>query len=191
MKNPGHVAQLDGGYPYYYEILVSNHRRLNVSLPRDDMDNPPIGMIASFDGAHFLSTDEEITNITSFRCLLFSRRSSENGITNSQSRSILTWQQVVRKEDDVTVFRALGTHCHDKLKLLLQVRESGKNLNMFDMHDGKILYMLTGHSLWNRKHFPFLFCTCSRSDGVHNHSNHVFTLISHHEHHHLYNRSKN
>lgn len=59
---------------------------------------------------------------------------------------------------------------------------------MFDMHDGKMLYILTGHSLWNRKHFPFLLCNCRRGDGVKN-SQHVCSLRSHEEHIRLQERS--
>jgi hypothetical protein len=37
---------------------------------------------------------------------------------------------------------------------------------MYDVHDGKMLYLLTYHSLYNRCHYPFLLCKCKRGAGV-------------------------
>eukprot|EP00957_Ditylum_brightwellii_P119655 9129507-Ditylum_brightwellii.AAC.1 len=34
------------------------------------------------------------------------------------------------------------------------------------MYDGKMLYSLTQHGNWNRKHHPFLLCKCRRGMGV-------------------------
>ena len=51
------------------------------------------------------------------------------------------------------------------------------NISYYDLHDGKMLYLLTQHSLWNRKHHPFLLCTCMRGEGVIN-DNHTCKLIS-------------
>ena len=42
----------------------------------------------------------------------------------------------------------------------------------YECHDGKMLYNLTQHSQWNRKHHPFLLCKCNREDGLEN-SDHV------------------
>ena len=70
----------------------------------------------------------------------------------------------------------------------MNLKKSGTNICMFDIHDGKMLYMLTGHSQWNRKHHPFLLCSCSRGEGVKN-SDHICRMISHSEHQRLYDRS--
>ena len=40
----------------------------------------------------------------------------------------------------------------------------------YHMHDGKMLYLLTKHSLWNRKHYPFLMCKCKRGHFFQNQS---------------------
>lgn len=48
----------------------------------------------------------------------------------------------------------------------------------YDLHDVKMLYLLTQHSLWNRKHHPFLLCTCQRNIGVLNNEDHVCNFIT-------------
>ena len=35
---------------------------------------------------------------------------------------------------------------------------------MYDLHDGKLLYLLTQHSMWNRRNHPFIFCKCKRNN---------------------------
>ena len=47
-----------------------------------------------------------------------------------------------------------------------------------DMHYGKMVYALTQHALWNRKHILFLLCKCKRGEAVRN-GDHVCKLISH------------
>ena len=44
------------------------------------------------------------------------------------------------------------------------------NISYYDLHDGKMLYLLTQYSLWNRKHHPFLLCGYMRDEGVINNS---------------------
>ena len=57
------------------------------------------------------------------------------------------------------------------------------------MHDAKMLYMITQHSSWSRKHYPFLLCKCNRSDGVVN-ENHECKIIDHDDQLKYYDRSK-
>ena len=59
---------------------------------------------------------------------------------------------------------------------------------MYDLHDGKVLYLLTQHSLFNRKHYPFLLCKCQRGAGVKD-PNHKCVMILDEEHCQWYNRS--
>ena len=41
----------------------------------------------------------------------------------------------------------------------------GCNVDYIDLHDGKMLYLLTQNSLWNRRHHPFLLFKCKRGEG--------------------------
>ena len=50
----------------------------------------------------------------------------------------------------------------------------------YNMHDGKMLYALIGHSLFNRKFNPFLLCTCNCGAGVVN-ENHICQILLHNE----------
>ena len=43
---------------------------------------------------------------------------------------------------------------------------TNKNITCFELHDGKILYLLTQHSLFYFKYFPFLLCKCQRGQGI-------------------------
>ena len=60
---------------------------------------------------------------------------------------------------------------------------------LYDIHDGKILYILTQHSLWNRLHYPFLSCKCQRGEGVKN-KNHICEVLSNEEHIYHWEQSK-
>ena len=61
-------------------------------------------------------------------------------------------------------------------------------LFFFELHDGKMHYLLTQHSLFNRKHYPFLLCKCQRGQGVKD-INHKCELISQEETLRLHDRS--
>ena len=47
-----------------------------------------------------------------------------------------------------------------------------------ELHNGKMLYCLTQHSLFNWKHHPFLLCLCQRGEGVKD-PNHKCRIIPH------------
>jgi DNA-directed RNA polymerase subunit M/transcription elongation factor TFIIS len=60
----------------------------------------------------------------------------------------------------------------------------------YECHDVKMLYLLTQHSQWNRKHHPFLRCKCKRGRGVRKGSRHVCTLRDDGDEKVLFNASK-
>ena len=67
--------------------------------------------------------------------------------------------------------------------------DNDSKITMYDLHDGKMLYLLTQHSLYNCKHHLFLLCKCQRGVGVQN-SNHECELINHDDQVKYYNRSE-
>ena len=77
----------------------------------------------------------------------------------------------------------------DVYKSKYQLSTTDGNRVYYDMHDGKMLYILTQHSLYNRKHHPFILCTCKRGDAVRD-PNYVCKLIPHEQHLNLWDRSK-
>ena len=38
----------------------------------------------------------------------------------------------------------------------------GCQIYQYYMHDGKMLYLITQNSMWNRKHYLYLICKCKR-----------------------------
>lgn len=51
-------------------------------------------------------------------------------------------------------------------KYKIPIKNDGESVYFYDMHDGKMLYILTQNSLFNRTHSPFLLCKCQRGDTV-------------------------
>ena len=39
-------------------------------------------------------------------------------------------------------------------------------ISCYDLRDGKMIYLLTQHALFNCKHHPFLLCKCRRGEGI-------------------------
>ena len=46
------------------------------------------------------------------------------------------------------------------------IKYDEKEYIIYDMHDGKILYLLTQHSLYDRRYKPFILCKISWVEGV-------------------------
>ena len=59
----------------------------------------------------------------------------------------------------------------------------------YELDDGKMLYLLTQHSSWSRKHHPRLLCSYKRVEGVLN-NDHVCNFISNEGHFDLYEKSE-
>ena len=96
------------------------------------------------------------------------------------------------EETSCTVFPAMKSLYEEK-KLLMDREMTvlpGVNMSFYDLHDGKMLYMLTQHSQWNRKYHPFLLWKCKHSDGVTD-ENHECVQFSHQEQIHYFARSQN
>ena len=65
----------------------------------------------------------------------------------------------------------------------------GEEVYFYDMHDGKMLYILTQHSLYSRKHYPYLLCRCKRGAAVSD-PDHVCKFLTQEEYVCSYFRSK-
>jgi hypothetical protein len=51
------------------------------------------------------------------------------------------------------------------VKAYFEKNNEKKKLISYDIHDGKMLYLLAQHSHFTRKNYPFLLCKCKRGDG--------------------------
>ena len=155
-------------------------------------------IIDSFDGAQHRRTSKERTNIVSFSSQMLTLNSIKAGYSTSASRNILTWQQMIGTESYANLMPVLEPIYERKKEINnnnLRIESDCKFMNknskitLYDLHDGKMLYLLTQHSLYNRKFHPFLLCKCQRGEGVINNMNHECKIISHEEQIHYYNRS--
>ena len=64
----------------------------------------------------------------------------------------------------------------------------GCEMCFYHLHDGKMLYLLTQHSLFNRKNRPFLLCSGERGECLNN--NHECKVITHDNQVNLWKKSK-
>ena len=64
----------------------------------------------------------------------------------------------------------------------------GKRFSIYEVSDGKMLYMLLQHSLYSRLHKPYLLCTCLRGEEVRDKS-HKCRMIPHDRQVEVYKRS--
>ena len=95
---------------------------------------------------------------------------------------------MIYKEKGSYLFPCLKEHFSENKKVLNNVTNVSKKIFSNHMHDGKMLYILTQHSLYNHKHHPFL-CAYQRGQGMSN-SNHTCTMINDANQFHSYNRSE-
>ena len=103
----------------------------------------------------------------------------------------MTWQQILADEKLENIIPAVESICEEKKKLVEKASSivDGCNFNFCDMHDAKMLCLLTQHSSWSRKNHPFLLCKCQRGEGVEDFKSHKCTLIEDDEQLKLHNRS--
>ena len=146
------------------------------------INNAPLNdtrtIIDSFDGAEHKRTTKGRIGIISFNSQMLCK-SLISKISPSGSTNILTWQQIVGEEKLSTLLPALKDAYQTKMNIRNREKsqEEGKPMHvMYDLHDGKMLYLLTQHSLYNRRYHPFLLCDCSRGAGVMN-NNHQCRII--------------
>ena len=104
----------------------------------------------------------------------------------------MTWQQVKGEEKASILFPALESQYRSMNSIMEKDKDEplipDSKLTFYELHDGKMQYLLTQHSLFNRKHYPFLLCKCQRGQGVKD-KEHKCTFTSHEETVRLYDRS--
>ena len=168
-------AKIDGGYAEYMNLMIKKHMdkgRMNI----DGNDGGQILVIDSIDGAEHRKSKTDITSIISFSSMMFvSDMIQAKEVTAGSSLNILTWQQVRGTETLHTMMPAVKEYFEEKKAY----RDLRKNDFFYDLHDGKMLYLLTQHSVWNRKYKPFLLCNCLRGEGVTGNEEHRCVKISH------------
>ncbi len=130
-------------------------------------------MLNSFDGAEALRTKTKITSVISYSSSIITPSLIQTKqIKAGSSFSILTWMQIIGKEDLSTMKHSLNTYFDKRRKytegsrLGLIPKYNQSNMYCYDIHDGKMIYLLLQHLQWNRKYHPYAFCTCKKGSGV-------------------------
>jgi hypothetical protein len=179
-------AKIDGTYKDYIMLLKTKHERKG----RKVEDSTQAIILDSFDGAEHLRSKKDITSVISFSSVLFAPNwINDKTVSPSSSLNMLTWQQLLGHESLSTIMPAVKEYFNCKSKLYTHNNESSSTKYWYyDIHDGKMLYLLTQHSQWNRKFHPFLLCKCKRGEGVTN-AGHTCELLSHQEQVQMWDRS--
>ena len=84
---------------------------------------------------------------------------------------------------------SLQEHYTSRMLFKKEMSAKGFELDLYDIHDGKMLHNLTQHSQWNRKYHPFLLCKCKKGQAIKNPTFHKCNLISDDEYSALCNKS--
>ena len=176
-------AKIAGTYTDYLNLMLRKHQSQNKAL------EGKVLVVDSYDGAEHSKNEEGRVNVLSYSTQMFTNKSLFQGFSSSSSFNILTWLQMLGEEKPSFIFPVIEQHYEEKHK----IRSSGETIEnsspcFYDCHDGKMLYILTQHSLWNRKHNPFLLCNCSRGDAVKD-GVHQCEFIDHHKQVEFYERS--
>ena len=181
-------AKIEGGYENHMKLLMEAHR-----LKGREIKNNEVIVLDSIDGAEHLRSKNRITSVISFSSTIFtSKWLNEGHVSAGSSQNMLTWQQVRGTESLFTMMPAVKQYFEEKRVLALRSlnNASTTKFRFYDLHDGKMLYLLTQHSMWNRMYNPFLLCTCSRGDGVKNNKTHKCRMLTNNDYKVLYERSQ-
>ena len=177
-------AKLEGDYSKYINLLEDKHKRKGRLIG----NNEQVIILDSIDGAEHLKSKKKITSIISFSSAMYAPSwINTRSVTAGSSHNILTWQQLNATESLYTMMPSVKEYFTNKK--VLRNDQNRNNYWYYDLHDGKMLYLLTNHSLWNRKYNPFLLCTCGRGEGVRN-TEHICVPKSHEQQIQSWNRSE-
>ena len=148
-------------------------------------------VIDSIDGAEHHRSKKSITSVISFSTSLTNPDwINDMSGTAGSSHNILTLQQLRGKETYESMIPSTIDYFNSKNYFKQRQNETSQSTYYYyDMHDCKMLYLLCQHSLWNRKHKPFLLCNCKRGEGVINNNTHQCVERSHQNEIDLYDRS--
>ena len=166
---------MKGHFREYFVIMKNKHAERG----RNIEDNEQTIVIDSFDGAEHLKLKKKVTSLISFSSTMFTpNMMNKNQVTVGSSLNILTWQQIHEVENVSVMLPSVNDNYRKKGELYTNTKI--KHTSLYNMNNGKILYLLTQHSLWNRKKHPFLRCKCERGTGVRD-KNHKCILLTHTE----------
>jgi len=115
--------------------------------------NECIAILCCTDGAkHSVTKHSECDVMTSSICAFNRESINEKGKFPSNPKNAITMLQVQANECIENVKNSFGPYFDEKIdvKMLEQTFQyNAANIKVMELHDGKFLYILTQHSLWN------------------------------------------
>ena len=185
-QNVAWGAKLEGSFKDSITMLFNQHKNNMKTICEEDQ----LIVLSSFDGAEAIKTHKKKSSVISFSSsMLTTKLIQSKEIKAGASSNILTWLQVLGKEELPLIKAATEIYYQERNS---RTEHSGLLNNSriwyYDLHDVKMLYLLTQHSQWNRKFHPFLSCKCKARQGLANDS-HSCDGMTDQEYHHLWKRS--
>jgi len=183
-------AKLDCDYAGMIDIMHQKHNAKGIKI----VDGEDLIVLNSFDGAEAFKSQKNVGSVVSFSSsLLTSSMIQSKIIKGGSSFNICTWMQMMGKENLEMMKAVLDNSYWLQRKSFVEGslkvgNHSSSNVWVYDVHDAKMLYSLTQHSQWNRKHNPFLVCKCNRNAGLDD-ENHKCIMIDDSESKRLWERS--
>ena len=169
-KEPGSTtvygSKLVGGMQEWMDDLMINKIIDRGSVVKDGED---VLLLNCFDGAESIKTEKELKGVISFSSqMLFPSLVQKKEQNAGSSFNILTWMQLVGKEELSVLQPCMKQYLADRREVfegrMKPTVLPNSKVWTYDVHDGKFLYLITQHSMWNRKNQPFLMCKCRRGN---------------------------
>ena len=194
VNQPVLVGKLEGGYEAGLKIMLektSKKRKYDEVIE----GNEELIVINSYDGAEHSKNHKSQTSLILFSSQIFNEKIiRESGYSTASPNNILTWMQLRGPKKPQNVL-PVAKELYQEIKAVLEYpddvvaeRLDGKRFSIYEVSDGKMLYMILQHSLYSRRNKPYLLCTCLRGEGVRD-RNHQCKIIPHNKQVELYNRS--
>ena len=171
-KREGKVtgATIVGDYSTYVELM---EKKFSKRGTRIDGQSSPL-VIDSIDGAEHQRSKNKVTSVISFSSSIICPKLLKAGlVTAGSSKNILTWKQA-RGTESLSSMTPLFNSYFESKKAIKNEAHGDQNVpdrsNYFyyELHDGKMLYLMTQHGQYSRKNCPFLLCSCEKGEGVMN-----------------------
>ena len=166
------VGKLEGGYEAGIKMML---RKTKIKRKIDDFigNKEELIIIDSYNGVEHSKNHKSKTSLISFSSQLFNKKIiRELGYSTASPNNILTWMQLRGPEKPQNVL-PVSTEVYKEIKTIQEyldniVKEEldGKRFSIYEVSDGKMLYMLLQHSLYSRLHKPYFLYTCLRGEGV-------------------------
>ena len=145
--------------------MVKKFDKKGHKIERDD----DVIALNCFDGAEAIRSEKQVKGVISFSSLILTAKLINGGhVQAGSSFNILIWLQILGKEEIKVMKPCLLQFLIDRRELFEERPKPtllpNNKIYMYDLHDGKLLNLLTQHSMWNRRNHPFILCKCKRNN---------------------------